>query len=285
MTQNRVGSKKSGIPNIPAEYFIRQAKINALSDQKREPARLKYLVTDILESLLDSLRCRSENKNRRFYRPERHQLVELDRLIFSLAKRQRKKELTFDEAVSVVDERWTTIKVARLRRRLEQQRRELELPELELNSAARHFHRIEKVDAGNGSNSALAKDFLRDHTATRDGKTRSPIKWSKYHDLLVDESTSVIRLQNDIVPQRPGDGIVYYAKYLELHLGQLQWEKKKEERERDIARGRHLTDWSEQHRQRDAELARVRANCPRWKGRRRQKKARERKKVSRISVT
>ena len=285
MAQNRVGSKKIEVPEIPAKHLGRLAIIEALPDTKRDAARLKYLVTDISESLVGSLGFHPENMSPRSCRPDRRDLEELDRLIFLLAERQRRKELTFDEAVAVVEERWTTIKLARLIERLEQRRRALELPQLERSSAVRHFDRIEKLAAANGPESALASEFLRDHTATRDGKKGLSVKWSKYHPLLVDESTSVIRLQNSAVPHQPGDGIVCYAKYLELYLGQLQWEKKKQEREREISRRRHLADWFERHRQEDAELKRARSIRSRWMGRRRQRKARERQTFSRISVT
>ena len=269
---------------ITREHFEQERKKN----QEYLIEKLKRLLWFFDETFIKNPSERETNhRDWPFIWPEDKDFAELDDLVFRLAySLRKKKKLSWEEAYSLADKHWPSLRLNKFLLRFAKRVSGLRLDPPPPNAALKHLEWIRKLANHKSKNSKCAKDFLSTHEKVRNGTiTLSQIKWGRYRDVLNTPGSQSIRLDNHSISFPPGSDIECYAKYLELDRGLLLWENAYCTRKEKMETRKPFYDWVQRNELRDIDLVNRWEEEQRAKARKRKKLQRFREKVAQIRVT
>src|SRR5450432_2181931 len=195
---------KKGSPQLehPFLEIVRNRFAGEIKDRQAHGVkRLKSLLEYLHETFIrDPALRQPEHRHWPIVWPRKEDLEEFDSLVFELAATLRKKPLSHDAAVEIVNNQWPSLKLGSFGQKMMRRLRvEFASKPPPPNEAVRHFERISKLSKeGDSKHSANAKKFMSDHNrlATHEIKP-SQIEWNRHRELLYDEGMSSIRLENN----------------------------------------------------------------------------------------
>jgi hypothetical protein len=269
---------------ITREHFEQERK----NKQQHLIGQLKRLLWFFDETFVKNPSQREpDHRDWPFIWPKEEDFAKLDDLVFGLAySLRKKKKLSQEEAYSLVEERWTSLRLDKFFFRFAKRVSELRLDPPPPNASCKHLEWITNLASGKSKDSACAKDFLSIHRKLRNGTTAlSQIKWGRYRNVLNTPGSRSIHLENHLIPFQQDTDIECYAKYLELDRGLLLWENDYHRWKEKAKTCEPFYDWVERNDLRDADRPSRSEEERRAKARKRKKLQRFREKVARIRVT
>jgi hypothetical protein len=277
-------STEDSYARITREHFEQERK----KKQEHLTRQFKHLLWYLDETFVKNPSEREPNhRDWPFIWPKEVDFAELDDLVFRLAySLRKKKKLRHEEAYSLVDEHWPSLRLDKFLLRFAKRVSGLRLDPPPPNAAYEHLKSIKKLASGKSKNSACAKDFLSIHRKLRNGTTSlSQITWGRYRDVLNKPGSQSICLENHLIPFPPNSDIECYTKYLELERGLLLWENAFHQWKDKTETRKPFYDWVERNDRRDIDLSIRSEEERRAKARKRKKRQRFREKLAQIRVT